>query len=390
MMLAEGFTLLKKTEPVVFDQSSIKLLGYEMNTYCNGAVNHNYAGIGIMDHFEILPRTCVRFTREVALAQTGTTTMGIRGPLPDSFIIGYTFKLVRNTTRIAYDLMIGLDQIDSVYSGYPAEPSAKENLFFELRFSATADTSGQLVHSPSTSIVVQALPELKADTVQHIECHIEAAAQRIRLYLDGVLILDSPKSLAANLIQDGVKLRATYDASNSAASTDTGNYIEVGDLYMIDCTDGVAPFDTAGPGARVAETKPITDVYTDFTHPANFASNAAVLQRTMEDDPQYANEEMTGIPGARDEFTFEAPDGAVKIMGGVIKGGFGSMTGKVLGGFMMNGVQLGESFELTPTMTPKPFASQAFGEIAIADIPTTTFGYSYVGDAPPARAENLK
>lgn len=119
-----------------------------------------------------------------------------------------------------------------------------------------------------------ATPLIKKGKLSHIELLIEQDVNRLRVYIDDVLIADGPMQGAAELANGGFSILLRTQATIVTTLT-----MKVSDVYML----GLDAVHTAklGAAARVMEIAPTGDMDVHWTRPDGYASNAQVLSQTF-------------------------------------------------------------------------------------------------------------
>lgn len=112
----------------------------------------------------------------------------------------------------------------------------------------------------------------------HIELFVEQDVRRLRLYLNGVLTLDTALQASFNFakIDGGISLVLL----TTGATTTQPMYLSWSNLYFLGC-DAIHT-GILGPATRVLEMVPPSDVIAQFERPNGYASNAAVLAQNFD------------------------------------------------------------------------------------------------------------
>lgn len=121
------------------------------------------------------------------------------------------------------------------------------------------------------------------DTDYFIEIEVDTVNKVLNIWKDDVLVAqpvwrDNPY----NNLRNGISFWMA-----SAVNTTGYQYghiygaIQLSDIYIIDCNDGVAPTTRLGSSTRVRGEAPNVDVDIDFTRPDGYASNAAVVAQNV-------------------------------------------------------------------------------------------------------------
>lgn len=117
------------------------------------------------------------------------------------------------------------------------------------------------------------LPNVAKGKLMHIEALIEQDVDRVRIYVDGVLVCDYTYTGTFAKADGGFSLIARWPTAQSNGST--GVYFS--NVYMLG-VDATHP-GILGPATRILEVAPQTDKDVEWKHPDAYASNAAVLQQ---------------------------------------------------------------------------------------------------------------
>lgn len=215
------------------------------------------------------------------------------------FIVGFLVRVDAGTRkRASQNLTVGSAQAltftpnnaprytnSDTYLGY-AFPTNTFNIFTVHNGSTQtimpfANTSSYGVKPTFT--FGHALPTLAVpsdyDTDYFIEIEVDTVNRVLNIWKDDVLVgqpawRTSPYDTLKNgfsLWLSGVTNTATYFYSNEYGG------MMLSDLYVIDCEDGIAPTTRLGSSTRVRGEAPNKDIRTDFTRPAGYDSNSAVV-----------------------------------------------------------------------------------------------------------------
>jgi len=117
------------------------------------------------------------------------------------------------------------------------------------------------------------LPNVAKGKLMHIEALIEQDVDRVRIYVDGVLVCDYTYTGTFAKADGGFSLIARWPTAQSNSSS--GVYFS--NVYMLG-VDATHP-GILGPATRILEAAPQTDKAVEWKRPDAYASNAAVLQQ---------------------------------------------------------------------------------------------------------------
>lgn len=117
------------------------------------------------------------------------------------------------------------------------------------------------------------LPNVAKGKLMHIEALIEQDVDRVRIYVDGVLVCDYTYTGTFAKADGGFSLIARWPTAQANGSS--GVYFS--NVYMLG-VDATHP-GILGPATRILEVAPQTDKAVEWKHPDAYASNSAVLQQ---------------------------------------------------------------------------------------------------------------
>lgn len=117
------------------------------------------------------------------------------------------------------------------------------------------------------------LPNVAKGKLMHIEALIEQDVDRVRIYVNGVLVCDYTYTGTFAKADGGFSLIARWPTAQANGSS--GVYFS--NVYMLG-VDATHP-GILGPATRILEVAPQTDKAVEWKHPDAYASNAAVLQQ---------------------------------------------------------------------------------------------------------------
>lgn len=199
------------------------------------------------------------------------------------YVIGGLFMVTNTDTSAAggYAIISGAAQFPSSTGSYPTSDIFAQ---FLVPNNGADGTASATIQNQSLTT-----PLLKKDKWTHFEVFIEQDTDRVRVYLDGTLVLDYAYTGTFGRATGGISLTALRNpAQTGVFNTKFSN------IYLLGCDDvHTGPL---GPGARVLELPPQADFATTWDRPAAYASNAAVLQQYFNaTNPAYLT---TGVPTA--------------------------------------------------------------------------------------------
>ena len=141
------------------------------------------------------------------------------------------------------------------------------NIFVQLAIPNNGD-DGQV--KTNAGAVTLTTPLVKKAKWTHFELLLEQDVDRVRLYLDGTLVYDATWTGTFASTTGGFSIVFLRNTATTGPDTH-----KVSNLYCL----GVDAVHTGpvGPSARVLEIVPPNDQAVQFTRPASYASNAAVL-----------------------------------------------------------------------------------------------------------------
>lgn len=271
VLLVEGFTGSPVIAPNNWSTNTLRTLGWTLNAVYNGSTSTIPDDGNIVINVEADP---VFPTRSQAVLRKGvnnsTITMAeqmIR-PLPDmaghqKFVYGFTAMYTStNTTDSNHFLCIGgTTPFSSSTGSYP-----NADTLAQICFNAN-DTATIYIVQSSPGQTIQ-MPNLKRGKFFHVEFLIERDVNRTRMYVDGTLVADWTGALASN----GISFTHLIISGQTGIPD-----MKVSNVYVL----GLDTVHTGilGPGARVLEIAPQTDLAVTWDRPVGYASNAAVLQQ---------------------------------------------------------------------------------------------------------------
>jgi hypothetical protein len=199
----------------------------------------------------------------------------------EKFVIGGMFMATTTMTTAANVYLCIGDQTlwTSSTASFPLS-----NIFVQLAVPNDGSNGTVMTGAGGSQLVT---PLLKKDKWTHFEIFLEQDADRVRVYLDGTLVLDATWTGTFAGTSSGLGLVALRNASSNG--TDMNKF---SNLYVL----GVDSIHTGpvGPAARVLEIAPPSDFAVEFTRPSSFASNAAVLAQMYNADT--SNYLTAGLP----------------------------------------------------------------------------------------------
>jgi len=269
ILMAEGFKMYPPETAATYQSSSLLKGGWSLLTtvasYAPSTSNQSYA----IQADSIFPdRAVLRLNNTTAStpqAISASWDFGLSSP-PAKVLIGFTMLMVSPvaTPTIKYDVAYGVGP-----AGYHVAnvTPADARLFFRVYFAhaSVAAPLGALLVPGST---------LTATTIEwnrtyHVELLLESDTNRIRMYLDGVLVGDAAYAGTVSDLTKGF----CFFRNRAVAGVFPW---EIGNIYaaQIDSVH-TGPF---GPAALVLEVAPTVDSTVQFQRDSvKYASNAAVV-----------------------------------------------------------------------------------------------------------------
>lgn len=183
----------------------------------------------------------------------------------EKFVIGMVFMVdgtATNTQEMSF-FLAGPTLWTNSLNGVPGE------LFARVMVPNNGDNGTVYSFSGPRSL---ANSVIKKGKYTHLEAFIEQDVDRVRIYLDGILLQDSTYTGTFASVNGGfsVGMWSTEAQTNQPV-------IKVSDMYAL----GIDTVHSGvlGPGARVLEIAPQEDYAVTWDRPVGFTSNAAVLQQ---------------------------------------------------------------------------------------------------------------
>ena len=223
----------------------------------------------------------------------------------EKFVIGGLFMVTTSDASANACILCFGDQTPwtSSTGSYPFS-----NIFVQLQIPNNGD-DGQV--KTNTGSVTLTTPLVKKGKWTHFELLLEQDVDRVRLYLDGTLVYDA--SWTGTFASASGGFGVTFLRNVSTTANDTH---KLSNLYCL----GVDSVHTGpvGPSARVLEVAPPSDYAVQFSRPASYASNAAVLAQmynATSSDYVTAGDPATDLYGGIDAVAANA----AQVYGAVMK-----------------------------------------------------------------------
>lgn len=264
------------------------------------------------------------------------------------FVYGGMFQYDCAGTDSSIDLVVGGPTLWGSSNG--AVPTSDMFALFNIPNSGASGTvRGPIGNAPAVT---------RADIVKgkpvHFEVFLEEDSKRCRVYINGELTLD--QTLASNYTFAKADSGLSVLFSGYSGTTASTFSVSWSNIYFL----GVDAIHTGpvGPAARVLEVAPTQDKTVEWQRPANFASNAAVLQQNFnESAPAYitAGDPATDLYGIVDAVAANAAKvygAAIKVQAQSMAEGTHNITSAVRNG---SDTAIGtKNYPLT-LLVPKPF-----------------------------------
>lgn len=198
------------------------------------------------------------------------------------FVLGCLVKMdSSDTTAGAVDTICLADTTQ-----WTSSVATTQNANIFMRVSLPHDGSDGTITAPMASQSVTS-SLAKISKWMHLELFIEQDVKRCRGYLEGTLVVDFTYNGTFASATGGFSIVAWRQTA--AAGT---MQFRFSNMYLLGCDD--VHTGTIGPSTRVLEIAPTADKTVEWSRPAAFASNAAVLQQNFSDsNPSYLT---TGDP----------------------------------------------------------------------------------------------
>lgn len=273
ILFVEGFTGVPRVANGGWANTHpLYALGWTLNAKHSGTRNVSASDGNVVASVEADPAFASR--SQVSLQKTSSSSLSLVQQMTQAFdtsgyqkyVIGGMFMVSTTDTSAAggYAVISGAVQFPSSTDSFPTSDIFAQ--FYVPNNGADGTASATIV---SQSLVT---PLLKKDKWTHFEVFIEQDTDRVRVYLDGTLVLDYTYTGTFGSATGGMSLTALRStAQYGVFATKFSN------IYLLGCDDvHTGPL---GPGARVLELPPQADFATTWDRPAAYASNAAVLQQ---------------------------------------------------------------------------------------------------------------
>lgn len=219
------------------------------------------------------------------------------------YIVGFLVRVVAGSNKIA-NPTVGQPSVHGLCLAPPlAERYTNSSTWFSYVFPAPSaniftvhDSSAQTT-IPTNNIGVystkptwtfgNSLPTVpissEYETDYYVEIEIDTVNKVLNIWRDDVLVAQPAwRDNPYNNLRNGISFWMP-SALNSAGFYYGAQYgaIQLSDMYIIDCNDGIAPTTRLGSSTRVRGEAPNVDVDIDFTRPNGYASNAAVVSQKV-------------------------------------------------------------------------------------------------------------
>lgn len=270
VLFAEGFTGVPRASTPL-NTTSLTKLGYIFKAFNNGTsdVTSNASWNAQVAADPVFPdrnRMALQSANSTyqweAQARMPIDTTGF-----DKFVIGFTaetFSATALSTTFTQIMLTDNTQI-TTSNALPG------GLIVGVSVNNDGVTAGSVFHDTAGGSTPLA-SAMKAK-LMHIEALIEQDVDRIRVYVDGVLVQDYTYTGTFAKTDGGFSLIARYPVGQANALTG----VWFSNVYVL----GVDAVHTGvlGPATRILEIAPQTDKAVEWKRPDAYASNAAVLQQ---------------------------------------------------------------------------------------------------------------
>lgn len=260
---AADSTLAASNAARVAHIANLKRAGYQVTAhYVNGTTNS--AGF-LLRNDPLLPDRAA-LVPSVA-GSTNPTTMGIFKEVPASpvpLIFGFSVVVPLDFVKVGADAALPMMRIIA-------------STFTDAAWltSEVCSVRGDLQIGYKT-VAPQSGRALVPGRVSYIEVRISLTDTRV--WLDDMLVLQVATTVASGAVGIAFPL-----ATQTSMSGTKGQWA-ISNMYCL-FEDGVLPNARLGPTTRVIGLRPASDVTAQFTRPAGFASNAAVVGQDLVDEP---------------------------------------------------------------------------------------------------------
>lgn len=276
VIFVEGFTGYPREAAATSLTSSLLAGGYLLPTAVNAGTPTYPAGSGysIVADPIFADRNILRFlpqstTSQIEQALTWNYNLAAN---PAKVVLGFTLlvNIHQPAAKSNWQVMIGSPNMSVVpATGLPRGTALMTEAF------ATLDFNNSVVAAPNAAILVPgnstspAATQFTSAVTHHCELFLESDVNRVRLYLDGVLVADGPFNGNLPLMNAGFSIHSNKKVAGA------NNWVDIGNIYTL-AIDSVHT-GPLGPAARVIEIAPTADVQAQWARDeAKFASNAAV------------------------------------------------------------------------------------------------------------------
>lgn len=287
-LFAEGFTgVARGTVNTMAAVVPLKSLNWQANAIYNGNTAVTASDTNHQMTIEADPIFATRNRLSVKAGLVSAVTSYIQQykmPLDttgfEKFVIGFVFNMDSTTSTTGNFQFVFAGP--TMWTSSTATPPANE-LFAGLIFPDNGADGTAYAFSGSPGATT---PLIKKGKDTHFEALIEQDVDRVRIYLDGTLVLDSTYTGTFASATGGFSF--LIRTTTTIVSTIT---LKMSNLYVL----GLDTIHTGvlGPSTRVLEQAPQTDKAVEWKRPDGFASNAAVLQQAF--NSGVANYLTTGV-----------------------------------------------------------------------------------------------
>ncbi|ENZ5742893.1 hypothetical protein pEpSNUABM08_34 [Erwinia phage pEp_SNUABM_08] len=271
VLFAEGFSGVQRASGATLTATPLTKLGYIGKAFNNNTsdVTNNTSWTA-----QIAADPVFADRNRLAIASSNNTYQWeaqLRMPLDtrgfEKFVIGFTaetFSATAVASTFTQIMLTGNTQITN-------SNSLPSDLIVGVSVNNDGVSAGTVFHNTADGSTP--LPSVLKAKLMHIEALIEQDVDRIRVYVDGVLVQDYTYTGTFASADGGFGLVARYPVGQANSSTG----VWFSNVYML----GLDAIHTGvlGPATRILEVAPQTDKAVEWKHPDAYASNAAVLQQ---------------------------------------------------------------------------------------------------------------
>jgi len=273
VLFAEGFTGIPRIASVNLGASSLTKLGYAVKAFNNGTsdvTNNASWTMGIAADPVFADRN-----RMALFSNNGNFQWESQARMPmdtsgfEKFVIGFTAETFANANAtVPVQIMLTDNTPITTSNALPTGLIVAVDVPNDVTKVATVFHNSADGSTP--------VPTVTKAKLMHIEALIEQDVDRIRVYVDGVLVQDYTYTGTFASASGGFSLIARFPVAQ--ANITAGVYFS--NVYML----GLDALHTGvlGPATRILEIAPQTDKDVEWKHPDAYASNAAVLQQMFD------------------------------------------------------------------------------------------------------------